>query len=108
MVQGVIIKALSGFYYVAAGDQIVECKARGRFRYDGCSPLVGDRVQLSFDAHGKGRIEAVEQRRNAFIRPAVANIDQLIMIGAGGSGTNAQKLLRGRIGGVEARRDYAA
>lgn len=54
MVQGVIIKALSGFYYVAAGDQIVECKARGRFRYDGCSPLVGDRVQLSFDAHGKG------------------------------------------------------
>ena len=52
MVQGVIIKALSGFYYVAAGDQIVECKARGRFRYDGCSPLVGDRVQLSFDAHG--------------------------------------------------------
>ena len=46
------------------------------------SPLVGDRVQLSFDAHGKGRIDAVEQRRNAFIRPAVANIDQLIMIGA--------------------------
>lgn len=79
MVQGVIIKALSGFYYVAAGDQIVECKARGRFRYDGCSPLVGDRVQLSFDAHGKGRIDAVEQRRNAFIRPAVANIDQLII-----------------------------
>ena len=55
MVQGVIIKALSGFYYVAAGDQIVECKARGRFRYDGCSPLVGDRVQLSFDAHGPHR-----------------------------------------------------
>ena len=50
MVQGVIIKALSGFYYVAAGDQIVECKARGRFRYDGCSPLVGDRVEVSFDA----------------------------------------------------------
>lgn len=40
MVQGVIIKALSGFYYVAAGDQIVECKARGRFRYDGCSRAV--------------------------------------------------------------------
>ena len=82
MVQGVIIKALSGFYYVAAGDQIVECKARGRFRYDGCSPLVGDRVEVSFDAHGKGRIETVLPRRNAFIRPAVANIDQLIMIAA--------------------------
>ena len=82
MVQGVIIKALSGFYYVAAGDQIVECKARGRFRYDGCSPLVGDRVELSFDAHGKGRIDTILPRRNAFIRPAVANIDQLIMIAA--------------------------
>lgn len=82
MVQGVIIKALSGFYYVAAGDQIVECKARGRFRYDGCSPLVGDRVEVSFDAHGKGRIDTVLPRRNAFIRPAVANIDQLIMIAA--------------------------
>ena len=62
MVQGVIIKALSGFYYVAAGDQIVECKARGRFRYDGCSPLVGDRVEVSFDAHGKGRIDTVLPR----------------------------------------------
>ena len=82
MVQGVIIKALSGFYYVAAGDQIVECKARGRFRYDGCSPLVGDRVEVSFDAHGKGRIDTVLPRRNAFSRPAVANIDQLIMIAA--------------------------
>ena len=82
MVQGVIIKALSGFYYVAAGDQIVECKARGRFRYDGCSPLVGDRVEVSFDAHGKGRIDTVLPRRNAFIRPAVANVDQLIMIAA--------------------------
>lgn len=82
MVQGVIIKALSGFYYVAAGDQIVECKARGRFRYDGCSPLVGDRVEVSLDAHGKGRIDTVLPRRNAFIRPAVANIDQLIMIAA--------------------------
>lgn len=54
MVQGVIIKALSGFYYVAAGDQIVECKARGRFRYDGCSPLVGDRVQLELRRARKG------------------------------------------------------
>ena len=47
MVQGVIIKALSGFYYVAAGDQIVECKARGRFRYDGCSPLVRGAMRSS-------------------------------------------------------------
>ena len=60
----------------------MECKARGRFRYDGCSPLVGDRVEVSFDAHGKGRIDTVLPRRNAFIRPAVANIDQLIMIAA--------------------------
>ena len=44
MAQGVIIKSLSGFYTVSVGDSIVECKARGRFRHDGFSPLVGDRV----------------------------------------------------------------
>ena len=56
MVEGIIIKALSGFYYVAAGGEIIDCKARGRFRLDGSSPLVGDRVQCSLDANGKGLV----------------------------------------------------
>lgn len=82
MVEGIIIKALSGFYYVAAGGQIIDCKARGRFRLDGSSPLVGDRVQCSLDANGKGRVDVVHERKNWFIRPAVANIDTLVFVAA--------------------------
>ena len=78
MVSGIIVKALSGFYFVRTADGILECKARGRFRMDGTSPLVGDRVKCSVDSAGKGRIESVDERRNWFIRPAVANIDELV------------------------------
>ena len=82
MIEGIIVKALSGFYYVAAEGRLIECKARGRFRLDGSSPLVGDRVQCSLDAHGKGRVDEVKERKNWFIRPAVANIDTLVFIAA--------------------------
>lgn len=82
MADGVIVKALSGFYYVNTGSELVECKARGKFRLDGTSPLVGDRVGLSIDANGKGRIEQLKQRKNWFIRPAVANIDALVFVAA--------------------------
>ena len=82
MADGVISKALSGFYYVSSDDGLLECKARGRFRLDGTSPLVGDRVQCSLDQHGKGRIDKVEPRRNWFIRPAVANIDAMVFVAA--------------------------
>ena len=82
MVEGRIIKALSGFYYVASEGGVIDCKARGRFRLDGSSPLVGDRVQCSLDLNGKGRIDRVYERKNWFIRPAVANIDTLVFIAA--------------------------
>ena len=82
MREGVIVKALSGFYYVRTAEGLLECKARGRFRLDGTSPLVGDRVQCSLDSAGKGRIDCVEPRRNFFIRPAVANIDALVFVAA--------------------------
>ena len=82
MVKGIIIKALSGFYYVRTEDGILECKARGKFRLDGTSPLVGDRVVCTVDSAGRGRIDRVEERRNWFIRPAVANIDALVFIAA--------------------------
>ena len=82
MVEGIIVKALSGFYYVAAGEERITCKARGRFRLDGSSPLVGDRVECSLDANGMGRIDVVQERKNWFIRPAVANIDTLVFIAA--------------------------
>ncbi len=82
MLEGIIVKALSGFYYVASDGRVIDCKARGRFRLDGSSPLVGDRVKCSLDAHGKGRIDVVEERKNFFIRPAVANIDTLVFVAA--------------------------
>lgn len=82
MAEGVIVKALSGFYYVQTDERLLECKARGRFRLDGTSPLVGDRVECSLDAHGKGRIDRVFERRNFFIRPAVANVDVLVFVAA--------------------------
>ena len=82
MTEGIIIKALSGFYYVQTSDGLVSCKARGRFRLDGTSPLVGDRVLVSVDKDGSGRIDKLFERRNFFIRPAVANIDTMVFIAA--------------------------
>lgn len=82
MTEGVIIKALSGFYYVQCGETLLSCKARGKFRLDGTSPLVGDRVLCSAEANGSGRIDRVLERRNWFIRPAVANVDALVFVAA--------------------------
>lgn len=82
MIEGIIVKALSGFYYVAADGKLIDCKARGRFRLDGSSPLVGDRVCCTVDAGGKGRVDEVKERKNWFIRPAVANIDTLVFVAA--------------------------
>lgn len=79
---GTIIKALSGFYYVSAENSLYECRARGKFRLDGTSPLVGDRVSFALSGNGKGYIEKVHDRKNFFIRPAVANIDALVFIAA--------------------------
>lgn len=80
--EGTIIKALSGFYYVSSDENVYECRARGKFRLDGTSPLVGDRVSFNIDANGKGYIEKVFERKNFFIRPAVANIDTMVFIAA--------------------------
>ena len=82
MTEGVIIKALSGFYYVQAGDELLSCKARGKFRLDGTSPLVGDRVFCSRDGAGGARVDRVAERRNWFVRPAVANVDALVFVAA--------------------------
>jgi len=80
MISGRIMKALSGFYYVKTKDNdIVECKARGRFRKEKISPLVGDVVEISCD-NGKGMIENILPRKNSFIRPAVANLDLLVLL----------------------------
>ena len=74
-----IIKALSGFYYVQTAEGVVECRARGKMRREKVSPLVGDFVEISRQG-AKGTVETVLLRRNAFIRPAVANIDMLVVL----------------------------
>ena len=79
MTKGVIIRSLSGFYTVSANGEEVMCKARGRFRHDRTTPLVGDRVMVAYDEKGNARVDAILPRKNRFIRPAVANIDQLVM-----------------------------
>ena len=80
MTEGRIVKALSGFYYVeTAVSRIIECKARGKFRKEGITPLVGDRVQIS-ESGGKGVLEEILPRCNSFIRPAVSNLDALVIL----------------------------
>jgi len=78
--RGRIEKALSGFYYVNTGGETLQCRARGKFRREGLSPLVGDWVQVRELGNGEGFVEAVEARRNQFARPAAANIDQLVIL----------------------------
>ncbi len=79
---GIIIKALSGFYYVASSDIVFECKARGSFRKSGVSPLVGDEVEFEQVGDGKGVVNKILPRRSCLIRPPVANIDKLFIVSA--------------------------
>ena len=79
---GIIIKAISGFYYVDSGEKVYECKARGSFRKAGVSPVVGDKVEISLVDNTHGTIESVCERRNLIIRPLVANIDKLFIVSA--------------------------
>lgn len=78
--QGRIVKALSGFYYVETPQGIVACRARGKFRRAGLSPLVGDMAEITVLPGGEGVVEQLFPRRNAFERPAVANLDLLVLL----------------------------
>lgn len=80
MSEGRIQKALSGFYYVNTGTEVLQCRARGKFRKTGISPLVGDWVEYGELGNGQGIVDAVKPRKNMFLRPAVANIDQIVVI----------------------------
>lgn len=81
--QGKIIKGIGGFYYVHAGDGVIyECKARGIFRRENIKPLVGDYVELEVldQEEETGSIRAILPRKSTLIRPAVANIDQALVV----------------------------
>ncbi len=77
---GILIKAVGGFYYVLCDGREYECKARGSFRKSGDSPVVGDRVTISVPDDGFASIEEILPRRNKLKRPALANVDVLIIV----------------------------
>jgi len=76
---GQIVKALAGFYYVDTGEKVYQCRARGIFKKDGVTPLVGDFVKIIIQDEEEGVVDAVEPRRNAFVRPPVANVDIFVV-----------------------------
>lgn len=80
VLQGRILKSISGFYEVEAADELYTCKARGVFRKTGTTPLVGDLVQITADSADEGTVDEVFERRNALTRPPVANLDNLFIV----------------------------
>lgn len=86
--QGKIVKGISGFYYVHVVESgIYECKAKGIFRQQKMKPLVGDDVEIDIISEEKktGNVAAIRPRKNALIRPAVANVEQALLIFAAAS-----------------------
>ncbi len=80
--RGVIVKAISGFYYVLCGEELLECKARGVFKKRGITPLVGDVAEVRRDADGSCTVTDIGPRLNSFERPPAANVQTLIIVTA--------------------------
>jgi len=78
--QGILMKSIGGFYYVRCDDKEYECKARGSFRKSGNSPCVGDKVKIVIPDDGFSAIEEILPRKNKLKRPALANIDVLVIV----------------------------
>ncbi|GAA3407046.1 ribosome small subunit-dependent GTPase A [Paenibacillus hodogayensis] len=83
MPEGVIVKALSGYYYVMPAEndaqETVQCRARGIFKKRGISPLVGDRVVYGITENGEGTVDEIKPRTTELIRPPVANVDLAVL-----------------------------
>ncbi|MDT0123781.1 ribosome small subunit-dependent GTPase A [Paenibacillus sp. RRE4] len=89
MPEGIIVKALSGYYYVmpvedngvpSAEGSAVQCRARGIFRKRGTSPLVGDRVSYMLTENGEGTVDEIHKRETELIRPPVANVSLAVLL----------------------------
>jgi ribosome biogenesis GTPase len=78
---GRIVRSISGFYDVQIPGKVISCRARGILRKTGESPLTGDMVEITVEK-GKGMVEKILPRQNSFVRPAVANIDALVVFAA--------------------------
>jgi len=81
MMNGTIIKGIGGFYYVDTGEAVYECRARGLFRLEENSPLVGDDVEfLPEEGKLKGYVTGIRERKSRMLRPPVANVDQFALV----------------------------
>jgi len=82
MLQGKIIKGIGGFYYVDTENGVYECRARGIFRKEKITPLVGDRVKMSIvdEESKKGVVEEIDKRDTELIRPPIANVDKALIV----------------------------
>ena len=78
---GRILRSLSGFYDVQTPEGLVTCRGRGSLRKNHQTPLTGDMVEITVEK-GKGMVEKILPRRNCFVRPAVANVDALVVFAA--------------------------
>ena len=78
---GRIVRSLSGFYDVQTAAGLVTCRGRGILRKAGMEPLTGDMVEITVEK-GRGMVESILPRKNSFVRPAVANIDALVIFAA--------------------------
>lgn len=78
--EGIIIRLTGGFYYVDTQDEVLECKARGKFRNKGESPIVGDKVTVSLKQDGYHSVEKISERKNLLVRPPLANLDALVIV----------------------------
>lgn len=80
MPEGIIVKALSGFYYVEDGQKVYMCRARGVFKKKGINPLVGDQVSYTPIGSKEGVLEEIKPRQVELVRPPIANVDQALMV----------------------------
>ena len=81
---GLVLKCLGGFYYVLCADTVYSCRARGKFRKDRISPYAGDRVTITLsetpDENIEGYVQEILPRKNALVRPPLANLDKLFIV----------------------------
>jgi ribosome biogenesis GTPase len=82
MPKGIIVKALSGYYYVLPenGTGLIQCRARGIFKKKGITPLVGDQVEFAAAGETEGTVTEIFPRRSELVRPPVANVDQAVLV----------------------------
>lgn len=82
LLKGTIVKGIGGFYYIDTEDGLIECRARGKFRKNDILPMVGDHVTVETEDKKTGSVKEIDERQNFLIRPAVSNIDMLLIVAA--------------------------